>query len=68
MEQEANLIRRDRRFVCGEGGRVTTQRAKGRGGTLGHSWVSSARGLSSPTMEPRPAPNPDCCGEGSSTA
>lgn len=40
MEQEANLIRKDRRFVCREGGREASLRAKGRGGMLGHSWVS----------------------------
>lgn len=59
MEQEANLIRRDRRFVCGEEGREgDSSEGQGKGGTLGHSWVSRVRGLSSPTTEPLPCPQP----------
>lgn len=50
MEQEANLIRRARRFVCGGGREGNRSEGKGKGGMLGHTGLLS-EGPSSPRTE-----------------
>lgn len=58
MEQEANLIRRDRRFVCGGGRDGDYSEGEGKGGHAG-PLLGLLRGLSPQNRAPCSAPNPD---------
>lgn len=63
MEQEANLIRRDRRFVCGGGREGDCSEGEGKGGHAGPLLGLLSEGPVSPRTEPPALPQTLTAGE-----